>query len=202
MAKESKEQGGLQLILIVLAVIVAMAVWVFISSDYLLKVLSRERTLVVGVAGRQADQWIYSKMIETSTTQIKGVSEALNSEGARDAPQIIKEWVQERIIATWLWSSLIVYRANTLLLFWFILMPFTLVIVADGFDTRLIRTFQFSSQSPIRHRMGVVISMLALFIAMTWLVLPIPIPTIIAPLVIVSIGLATWMWTCNLQKRI
>lgn len=202
MAKESKEQGGFQLILIVLAMIAALAVWMFISADYLLKVLSSERALVVGLAGQQADQRIYSKMLETSTSQIKDVTEALNTGNTQDAPQAVREWIQERIIATWLWGSLIVYRANTLLLFWFILMPFTLVIVADGFDTRLIRTFQFSSQSPIRHRMGVVISMLALFIAMTWLVLPIPIPTIIAPLVIVSIGWATWMWTCNLQKRI
>lgn len=202
MAKESREQGGFQLILIVLAMIAALAVWIFISADYLLKVLSSERGFVVGLAGQQADQWIYSKMLETSTSQIKDVTEALNTGNTQDAPQAVREWVQERIVATWLWSSLIVYRLNTLLLFWFIWMPFTFAIVADGFDTRLIRTFQFFSQSPIRHRFGVIVSMIAMLVAITWIVLPIPIPTVIAPLVIIAIGWANWVWISNLQKRI
>jgi len=35
-----------------------------------------------------------------------------------------------------------------------------------------------------------------------WLVLPIPVPSMVAPLAIASIGWATWMWVSNLQKRI
>jgi len=66
----------------------------------------------------------------------------------------------------------------------------------------LIRTFQFSSQSPIRHRIGVLISTVVMFGVAIWLVLPIPVPSMVAPLAIASIGWATWMWVSNLQKRI
>ncbi len=65
-----------------------------------------------------------------------------------------------------------------------------------------IRTFQFSSQSPIRHRIGVLISTVVMSGVAIWLVLPIPLPSVVAPLAIASIGWATWMWVSNLQKRI
>src|SRR3989338_266195 len=75
--------------------------------------------------------------------------------GTTTTPDAMKGWLQDRIMATWLWGALIVYRANLLLLFWFILMPLTMAIAADGYSTRMIRTHRFSAQSPIRHRFGV-----------------------------------------------
>ena len=62
----------------------------------------------------------------------------------KDTPGALKEWVQNRIVVTWLWGSLIVYRVNLLMLFWFILMPFTIAVAIDGYSTRMIRTFRFS----------------------------------------------------------
>jgi len=99
-------------------------------------------------------------------------------------------------------TSLIVYRANMLVLYWFILMPFTIAATTDGFWVREISTFRFSSQSPIRHRFGVLISTMTLVSVCVWVVLPIPIPSVVAPLAIVAIGFATWMWLSNMQKRI
>ena len=200
---ENNRQGGFKTLWMVLMMCAAIGAWMFMSTEYLLNTLAGERAFVVRLSGQQADQWIYSKMIESSSSQLEAVTQAARSEGARrDTPEAFRAWVQDRIIVTWLWGSLVMYRLNLLLLFWFILMPFTIAVAADGFYTRSIRTFRFSSQSPIRHRMGVLISMTSLLGALVWLTLPVPMPALIAPLVIISIGAATWMWVSNLQKRI
>ena len=203
MAKDEKEQGSFTALWMVLALIVAIGTWMSITPEHLLKSLTREREFVTQLSGQQADQWIFGKMMSVSASQVQGMSNAMKDNAAnKDTPTPLKEWIQERIVVTWLWGSLVVYRLNLLLLFWFILMPFTIAVAIDGYSTRMIRTFQFSSQSPIRHRMGVLISTVVLFGVGIWLVLPIPVPSMVAPLAIVSIGWATWMWVSNLQKRI
>lgn len=200
MAKGQKEQGNFTALWMVLALIVAIGTWMFITPEHLLKSLAGERAFVTQLSGQQADQWIFGKMISVSAGQIHGMSDAIKD--TKDTPGTLKEWVQNRIVVTWLWGSLIVYRVNLLMLFWFILMPFTIAVAIDGYSTRMIRTFQFSSQSPIRHRIGVLISTVVLFGVAIWLVLPFPVPSMVAPLAIASIGWATWMWVSNLQKRI
>jgi hypothetical protein len=50
--------------------------------------------------------------------------------------------------------------------------------------------------------MGVVVLTLATVGAVIWVILPMPLPSIIAPLMLMAIGFSTWMWTSNLQKRI
>lgn len=200
MAKDQKEQGSFTGLWMVLVLIVVLGTWMFLTPEHLLKSLEGERAFVTQMSGQQADQWIFGKMISVSAGQIQGMSDAIRD--TKDAPGALKEWVQNRIAVTWLWGSLIVYRANLLMLFWFILMPFTIAVAIDGYSTRMIRTFRFSSQSPIRHRIGVLISTGVLFGVAIWLVLPIPLPSVVAPLAIASIGWATWMWVSNLQKRI
>jgi len=202
MAKE-KEQGNFKALWMVLVFLAAIAAWMFMSTEYLSRALTGERAFVVQLAGGKADQWIYGKMIARSAEQLKDVTKAVRGEGARnDVPKAFSNWVQERIIVTWLWGSLIMYRLYLLLLFWFILMPFTIAIAVDGFYNRSIRTFRFSSQSPIKHRLGVIVMTLATFGGAIWIVLPMPLPSVTAPLVIMAIGLSTWIWATNLQKRI
>ena len=203
MASDQKEQGGFKTLWMVLVLFAAMGAWMFISTGQLLTTLVEERSFVAQLSGRQAEQWIFSKMIDSSSHQLGDVAKAVHIEGARqDVPAVFREWILDRILVTWLWGTLILYRLNVLLLFWLILMPFTIAVAADGFYTRLIRTFRFSSQSPIRHRVGVTLSMISIFSALIWLILPVPMPTMIAPLVIIAVGWATWMWESNLQKRI
>ena len=159
MAKDQKEQGSFAALWMVLVLIVAIGTWVFITPEHLLKSLTGERAFVTQMSGQQADQWIFGKMISVSAGQIQGMSDAIKDTAAsKDTPSPLKEWIQNRIVVTWLWGSLIVYRVYLLMLFWFILMPFTIAVAIDGYSTRMIRTFQFSSQSPIRHRIGVLIS--------------------------------------------
>ena len=203
MAKDQKEQGSFTALWMVLVLIAAIGTWMLITPEHLLKSLTGERAFVTQMSGQQADQWIFGKMISVSADQIQGVSDAIiDTAASKETPSPLKEWIQNRIVVTWLWGSLIVYRIYLLMLFWFILMPFTIAVAIDGYSTRMIRTFQFSSQSPIRHRIGVLISTAVMFGVAIWLVLPIPVPSMVAPLAITSIGWATWMWVSNLQKRI
>jgi len=202
MAKKESDSNftGLWMVLVFMA---ALAAWMFLSTEYLVSALSNERKFLVEMAGAPADQWVYGKMIGTSMEQLKDVNAAIKTEKEKTgAPEVLSKWIQERIIVTWLWGSLIMYRLNLLLLFFFILMPFTIAIAADGFYNRTIRTFRFSSQSPIRHRLGVIVLTMATAGGGIWILLPFPIPSIIAPLVIVFVGLSTWIWATNLQKRI
>lgn len=203
MAKDQKEQGSFTALWMVLVFLVAIGTWMLITPEHLLKSLAGERAFVTQLSGQQADQWVFGKMISVSAGQVHGMSDSIKDAAAsQDTPGPLKEWIRNRIVVTWLWGSLIVYRTYLLMLFWFILMPFTIAVAIDGYSTRIIRTFRFSSQSPIRHRIGVLISTGVMFGVAIWLLLPIPLPSMVAPLAIVSIGWATWMWVSNLQKRI
>ena len=120
----------------------------------------------------------------------------------RALPKMIRNWVQDRIIVTWLWFSLITYRAYMLLLYFFALMPFVMALTMDGWGVREISMHRFSSQSPMKHRMGVTISNANLVFVVVWMVLPTPIPAVFAPAAILAMGVASWIWLSNLQKRI
>ena len=197
---EKKESGGMGITLIIILVVVGMAVWATISPAYLMSTLKQERAFTLDLGGGAADQWIYTKTMATSIEQLKDVTTGIKQ--ATTLPSVMRDWVQNRILSTWLWGTLIMYRANMLLLYFFILMPFTFAIMLDGFWVREISMHRFSSQSSARHRFGVVINTTTLFAACLWLVIPIPIPSVVAPLAIIAVGFATWMWLSNLQKRI
>ena len=199
--KASSSSGnGAAVWLVILGVSALAFVWVVISPAYLMKSLTVEREFSVSLGGRAADQWIYGKMIEVSYQQVKDIPASIKQTSTM--PDMMRKWAQERIIATWLWASLVIYRANMMLLYFFILIPFLAAISLDGIWAKEITTYSFSSQSPRRHRFGVLLSSWTMMATFVWLVLPAPIPSAVAPLAIVLIGFASWMWLANLQKRI
>ncbi|KXS30842.1 MAG: Uncharacterized protein AWT59_3036 [Candidatus Gallionella acididurans] len=199
-AKKEKSGAGAVAWLAIITIVALMATWVVISPEYLLKSLTVDREFSVSLGGQAADQWIYGKMISSSLEQARGMPGSFKDTGT--LPTALRNWAREHIITTWLWASLILYRANMLLLYFFILMPFIAVIAMDGFWVKQISTYRFSSQSPIRHRFGVILSTWTAIGTCIWAVLPVPIPSVVAPLAIASIGFATWTWLANLQKRI
>ncbi len=89
-----------------------------------------------------------------------------------------------------------------LLLYFFVLFPFVMALSMDGWGVREISMHRFSSQSPMKHRMGVVISNANLMFVAVWIIIPIPIPAVFAPISILAMGVASWIWLSNLQKRI
>ena len=200
MPEAKKNQGNAAAWWMLIVCIAGIVTWIVISPELLMKTLRAERSSVVQMAGPQADQWVYTKMLSATTDPVSDMTKSLND--TKDMPAALKKWMQGRIIVTWLWGSIILYRIHLLSMFWFVMMPFTIVIALDGFWVRTIRTFQFSSQSPIRHRMGVMLSLLTMFLATIWVAIPLPMPAIAAPIAIALVGWAMWMWLSNLQKRI
>lgn len=197
---DKKNKGGFGAAIIMFAVLGAMAVWTLISPEFLMNSLQAERAFAVQMGGVASDRWIYTQSISASMDIIKDSASAIKD--TEVLPAMMKHWSQERVIVTWLWYSLITYRAYMLLLYFFILFPFVIAITLDGWGVREISMHRFSSQSPIKHRMGVVISNTTLIGVAIWIALPFPIPAVVAPLAIIAIGFSSWVWLSNLQKRI
>ncbi|MGZ8256638.1 MAG: DUF4400 domain-containing protein [Gallionella sp.] len=198
-AKKSEGSGSMGVIAMFIALIV-LAVWALISPSFLMKSIEAERAFAIGLGGQASDRWIYTKTLESSMDYLK--SSASSIKDTQALPSAIRGWAQERIIATWLWLSLITYRGFMLLLYFFILFPLVVALSMDGWGVREISTHRFSSQSPMKHRMGVVIFNMTLIGVAVWIVLPFPIPAVVAPLAIIAVGFSSWMWLSNMQKRI
>lgn len=197
---DKKDKGSSGATLALFTILGAMAVWSLISPEFLMNSLQAERAFAVQMGGVDSDRWIYSQSIAASIDFIKDSTSAIKDTQA--LPSMMKHWSQERVIVTWLWYSLITYRAYMLLLYFFILFPFVIAITMDGWGVREISMHRFSSQSPMKHRMGVIISNTTLIAIAIWIALPFPIPSVVAPLAIIAIGFSSWVWLSNLQKRI
>lgn len=197
---EKNHKGSSGATLALLGVLAVMAVWALVTPEYLMRSLQSEREFSMHMGGADADRWIYTQSISGSMDIIKDSTSVIKSADSLPAP--VKRWTQERVIVTWLWASLITYRAYMLLLYFFVLMPFVMALSMDGWGVREISMHRFSSQSPMKHRMGVVISNANLAFVAIWMVLPMPIPAVFAPLAILAMGVASWIWLSNLQKRI
>jgi hypothetical protein len=195
--KDKSSFGG---VIALFTILGAMAAWSLISPEFLMSSLQAERAFAMQMGGFESDRWIYTQSVSASMSFIK--DSTLTIKDAQALPSMMKNWSQGRVIVTWLWFSLISYRAYMLLLYFFILFPFVIAITMDGWGVREISMHRFSSQSPMKHRFGVVISNTTLICIAIWIVLPFPIPTVVAPLAIVAIGFSSWVWLSNLQKRI
>ena len=176
------------------------AIWALITPEFLMNALHSEREFSMQMGGADADRWIYTQSISGSMDIIKDSTSVIK--GTESLPVPVKRWAQERVIVTWLWFSLITYRVYMLLLYFFILFPFVIAITMDGWGVREISMHRFSSQSPMKHRFGVVISNTTIICVAIWIILPFPIPSVVAPLAILAIGFSSWVWLSNLQKRI
>lgn len=197
---DKKDKGSSGAVVALFVILGAMAVWSLISPEFMMNSLQAERAFAIQMGGIDSDRWIYSQSISASLDIIKDSTSAIKNTQA--LPTMMKHWSQERVIVTWLWYSLITYRAYMLLLYFFILFPFVIAITMDGWGVREISMHRFSSQSPMKHRMGVIISNTTLIAITIWIGLPFPIPSVVAPLAIVAIGFSSWVWLSNLQKRI
>lgn len=196
-----KNNGNMWVSVALFAVLTAaVVVWGTITPEYLMESLQSEREFSMRMGGAGADQWIYTQAIAESTGVIKDAASIFK--GTESLPGPVRRWAQERVIVTWLWASLVTYRAYMLLLYFLVLFPFVIAITIDGWGVREISTHRFSFQSPIRHRMGVIVLSASLAFVVIWLLLPTPIPAVFAPLAIIAMGVANWIWLGNLQKRI
>jgi hypothetical protein len=197
---DKNDKSGSGAVIAMFVILGALAVWSLISPEFLMNSLQAERAFAMQMGGVDADHWIYTQSLSSSMGVIKDATSVIKDASAM--PSSLRHWSQERTVVTWLWYSLITYRAYMLLLYFFILFPFVIAITLDGWGVREISMHRFSSQSPLKHRFGVVISNTTLICIAIWIVLPFPIPSVVAPLAIIAIGFSSWVWLSNLQKRI
>lgn len=80
--------------------------------------------------------------------------------------------------------------------------PLILAASVDGFYVREIRKMAFTSQSPIRHKIGIHAFKMVSLAMVAWLCLPIPMPIVAAPAVVCFVAVSLWLWVANLQKRL
>lgn len=114
----------------------------------------------------------------------------------------IERWLADRTYASVLWLSIVTYRAYALVMWLLLGIPLLLAAAVDGFYVREIRKNAFISQSPIRHKIGVHFMRIVGIAAVIWLMLPVPMPLIVAPTVLLFKALSIWLWMGNLQKRL
>lgn len=197
---DKKNKSSFWATMSMVALLVAVAMWSLITPESMMNSLQSERDFSMKMGGIDADRWIYTQSISGSMDIIKDSTSVIKETESLPAP--VRRWAQERVIVTWLWFSLITYRAYMLLLYFFVLFPFVMALSMDGWGVREISMHRFSSQSPMKHRMGVVISNANLMFVAVWIIIPIPIPAVFAPISILAMGVASWIWLSNLQKRI
>lgn len=117
-------------------------------------------------------------------------------------PAGFSDWLQGRVVVTWLWVGLIAYRLQVLMGWWLPGMPLTMAAYLDGQFVREIRKYAFVAQSPIRHSLAVRVLWIVLIGLVAWLIVPLPMPALLPPGLILAIAYALWLWVSNLQKRL
>jgi hypothetical protein len=201
-----RKDTGVSTALVIGAFIAVVATWIFIPPAVIRNSWMTERGEVYAIAG-QGEHVVYDQAIrvlnETMARDFKGyLSEAQAIEQGPFGNVSFSQWARSRIEATWLWIGLLAYRLYVLM-GWFVLgIPFAIVAYLDGHYMREIRKFSFVAQSPIRHKLGIRVMWVVLVGLTCWLLVPIPLPAIIAPALTISLSYSLWLWVSNLQKRL
>lgn len=193
-----KRQSEWGRFLTIMLMVSAVAAWMLIPSKVLEATWRSELSQTSSWAGEGTQRWAWSKTQEL----IQQSGAVAMAAAASMGDSLFERWMKDRLYATWLWASIILYRSQMLLIWGLLGIPVILAAVMDGYYVREIRKWSFQAQSPIRHKLGVHMHRWVAFILVGWLLLPIPMPLVLAPLVMIFTAWALWLWTGNLQKRL
>jgi hypothetical protein len=165
-----------------------------------------ERAEVHALAGESEQRMFSDSMRQLQQSMSRDFRVFLHDADAMgDGPlgnQGFSQWTRSRIEATWLWLGLVIYRLHVLMGWLLPGIPLTIVAYLDGHYMREIRKFSFVAQSPIRHKLGIRVMWVVLIGLTAWLLVPVPLPAIIAPTLTVATSYSLWLWVSNLQKRL
>jgi hypothetical protein len=198
MAKEEKKKGEWGTFFAVILFVGIIVAWALIPSKALEATWQAEQGQMTAMAGATANRWILLK----SADMMLGTASAAEKTVAGFSVSPFEKWLTDRIYAGLLWANIIIYRTQALLMWGLIGIPLILAASVDGFYVREIRKTAFTSQSPIRHKIGVHAFKAVSFVMVAWLCLPMPTPIILAPAVVCFIAASLWLWVANLQKRL
>ena len=186
--------------------ILIVAVWVFIPPAVIRSAWLEERAQVYAIVGN-SESAVYGRITDDLQTSLAGAFQGYirEAQAMGEGPlgnSSFSRWTQDRIMATWLWLGLIAYRLQVLMGWLLPGMPIILATYLDGHYVREIRKYSFVAQSPIRHKLGVRVMWGVLAGFAGWIIVPVPMPSLLAPTLIVLISCSLWLWVSNLQKRL
>lgn len=204
MAKNS--DSGWSTFLAISLFILIVATWVFIQPAVIRSAWMEERAQVYAIAGN-GESAVYGRITDDLQKSLAGVFQGYIREAQvmGQGPlgnSAFSRWTQDRVMATWLWLGLIAYRLQVLMGWLLPGIPIMLATYLDGHYVREIRKYSFVAQSPIRHKLGVRVMWIVLAGLAGWVIVPVPMPSLLAPTLIVLISCSLWLWVSNLQKRL
>lgn len=201
-----QSDSGIGMIVALGVVILIVATWLLIPPSVIRSAWMHERSEVHSLAG-EGEQ----RMFENTLRQIQQSLSADFQTFLKDADSMrqgplgnegFSQWTRSRIEATWLWLGLVTYRMNVLMGWLLPGIPLVIVCYLDGHYMREIRKYSFVAQSPIRHKLGIRVTWGVMVGLTGWLLVPIPLPAMIAPSLTVALAYSLWLWVGNLQKRL
>jgi hypothetical protein len=186
--------------------VVVLATWLFIHPSVIRGAWMAERGEVYALAG-EGEHRVFGQVITSlQQTMSRDFQNFLLDADAMGQGQLgnvgFSQWTRSRIEATWLWLGLVIYRLHVLMGWLLPGIPLAIVAYLDGHYVREIRKFSFVAQSPIRHKLGIRVMWVVLIGLAAWLLVPVPLPAMIAPTLTVAISYSLWLWVSNLQKRL
>lgn len=186
--------------------ILIVAVWMVIPPALVRSAWMNERAEVYAIAGN-GESAVYGRITDDLQASLAGEFRGYirDTEAMGQGPlgnSAFSRWAQDRIMATWLWIGLIAYRLQVLMGWLLPGIPVMLAAYLDGHYVREIRKYSFVAQSPIRHKLGVRVMWIVLAGLAGWVLVPVPMPSLLAPTLIVLISCSLWLWVSNLQKRL
>lgn len=186
--------------------VIVLATWLFIHPSVIRGAWMAERGEVYALAG-EGEHRVFGQVITSlQQTMSRDFQNFLLDADAMGQGKLgnvgFSQWTRSRIEATWLWLGLVIYRLHVLMGWLLPGIPLAIVAYLDGHYVREIRKFSFVAQSPIRHKLGIRVMWVVLIGLAAWLLVPVPLPAIIAPTLTVAISYSLWLWVSNLQKRL
>ncbi len=204
MASRTDSGFGTALAIGVFAVV--LATWLFIHPSVIRGAWMAERGEVYALAGEGEHRVFGQAITSLQQTMSRDFQNFLLDADAMGQGQLgnvgFSQWTRSRIEATWLWLGLVIYRLHVLMGWLLPGIPLAVVAYLDGHYVREIRKFSFVAQSPIRHKLGIRVMWVVLIGLAAWLLVPVPLPAMIAPTLTVAISYSLWLWVSNLQKRL
>ncbi|WP_291982603.1 hypothetical protein [Candidatus Accumulibacter sp. ACC005] len=182
------------------------ATWAFIPPTAIRNAWIAERAEVYAIAGK-GESDVYGRTLDDMEKSLASDFRKLHHRRSIDRAGTLWEFRPQRLGAGPDRRDLVVDRPGRLplqvLMGWLVPgIPLVMAAYSDGQLVREIRKYSFVAQSPIRHSLGVRVLWAVLVGLAVWMIVPLPMPSLLPPLLIVSISYALWLWVSNLQKRL
>jgi len=186
--------------------VAVLATWLFIPPSVIRGAWLTERGEVFALAGEGEHRVFGQTMTSLQQKMSRDFQNFLRDADTMGQGPLgnvgFSQWTRSRIEATWLWLGLVIYRLHVLMGWLLPGIPLAIVAYLDGHYMREIRKFSFVAQSPIRHKLGIRVMWVVLIGLSAWLLVPVPLPAIVAPMLTVALAYSLWLWVSNLQKRL